>query len=72
MTSKQDIKVNYLVFKSYFDFDKMIFFGIVFVLYFLKLSGTSRFLFMSDISLLCNWLNENINTEIAVFPVFSS
>ena len=35
--------LSYLVFKSYFDFDKMIFFGIVFVLYFLKFSGTSGF-----------------------------
>ena len=29
--------------KSYFDFDKMVFFGIVFVLYFLKSLGTSSF-----------------------------
>ena len=29
--------------KSYFDFDKMVFFGIVSVLYFLKSLGTSSF-----------------------------
>ena len=41
---KYDLKP---IFKSYFDFDKMIFFGIVFILYFLKLSDTSGFWWLS-------------------------
>ena len=43
MISRIGVRFNILFLKSYFGFNKMLFFGIVFVLYFFELSGKSSF-----------------------------